>query len=215
MTDSLPSKSRFITFEGPEGCGKSTHIGLLADKLRSLGQEVVTTREPGGTPLCETIRGLLQFDKGGESPCPASEVLLFAASRAQLVQTFIRPALERGAWVLCDRFVDSTYAYQGYGRGYDLASLRSINEFAMGGTFPSLTLLLVTDLKTEQERIETRGGASDRFEREALAFHERVRKGFYALADAEPGRFRTIRTDQTIEKTRETIWETVREAFSL
>ena len=215
MANFQQSKSRFISFEGAEGCGKSTHIGFLAEKLRSLGHEVVTTREPGGTPLCETIRGLLQFDKGGESPCPASEVLLFAASRAQLVKTFIRPALERGAWVLCDRFVDSTYAYQGYGRGYDLASLRSINEFAMDGTFPSLTILLDADMKTEQKRIETRGGASDRFEREAQAFHERVRKGFRALAEAEPDRFRAVRTDRPMEETRAAIWEAVQEVFSL
>ena len=215
MATPLQSKLKFITFEGAEGCGKSTHIGFLAEKLRSLGHEVVTTREPGGTPLCETIRGLLQFDKGGESPCPASEVLLFAASRAQLVQTFIRPALERGAWVLCDRFVDSTYAYQGYGRGYDLASLRLINEFAMDGTLPSLTLLLDADMQTEQKRIETRGGASDRFEREAQAFHERVRKGFRSLAEAEPQRFRVIRTDRPMEQTREAVWESVRQIFSL
>lgn len=215
MEPSLQSKTRFITFEGAEGCGKSTHIRLLAERLRDLGHEVLTTREPGGTPLCETIRGLLQFDEGGESPCPASEVLLFAASRAQLVQTVIRPALERGAWVLCDRFVDSTYAYQGYGRGYDLPSLRSINGFAMGGTTPSLTLLLDAAPETERERLVARGGAADRFEREANEFHDRVRQGFLALASNEPDRFRIIRTDRTVEETSAAIWQGVREVFAL
>ena len=106
------TRGRFVTFEGPEGAGKSTHLGLLAERLRAQGLTVLTTREPGGTPLGEAVRGLLQFDTAGESPVPRAELLLFLASRAQLVATIIRPALERGEWVLCDRFCDSTFAYQ-------------------------------------------------------------------------------------------------------
>ena len=166
--------NRFITFEGAEGCGKSTHIRLLGDRLRALGHEVVVTREPGGTPLCEAIRGLLQFDAAGESPVPSAETLLFCASRAQLVEKVVRPALARGAWVLSDRFYDSTYAYQGYGRGYDLAALRAIMSFAVGGLRPALTFLLDADPATERARLAQRfasGQAADRFEREAADFH--------------------------------------------
>lgn len=202
-------KNRFITFEGPEGCGKSTHIALLAERLRSLDYEVVTTREPGGTPLCETIRGLLQFDAGGESPCPASETLLFCASRAQLVQKVIRPALERGAWVLSDRFYDSTYAYQGYGRGYNLQLLRSIMDFAVAGVHPSLTFLLDLDPEAENARLNERfasGVEADRFEKEADTFHRRVRRGFLELAAGEPERFRIINTDRSIEESAAAIW---------
>lgn len=202
-------KNRFITFEGPEGCGKSTHIEILAEHLRSLDYEVVTTREPGGTPLCETIRGLLQFDKGGESPCPSAETLLFCASRAQLVQKVIRPALERGAWVLSDRFYDSTYAYQGYGRGYNLLLLRSIMDFAVAGVHPSLTFLLDIDPGIENERLCKRfatGIEADRFERENDLFHRRVRRGFLELAAGEPERFRVISTDRSVEESAAAIW---------
>lgn len=214
MTPRESPENRFITFEGAEGCGKSTHAGLLAERLRALGEEVVTAREPGGTPLCETIRGLLQFDKGGEPPCPAAEALLFAASRAQLVRNVIGPALARGAWVVCDRFADSTYAYQGYGRGHDLAALRSINGFAAGGVAPAMTLLLVADAETARRRVMARGGG-DRFEREAAQFHERVREGFLALARGDPRRFRVVRTDVPADLAREAVWDAVREAYGL
>ena len=191
--------SRFITFEGAEGSGKSTHIRLLADRLRGLGQEVVMTREPGGTPLCEAIRGLLQFNAGGEAPVPAAETLLFCASRAQLVERVVRPALARGAWVLSDRFYDSTYAYQGYGRGFDVAQLRALMAFAVGGLRPALTFLL--DASPEA------GQAADRFEREAADFHRRVRDGFRRLAAEEPDRIRIVRTDGPVAAAAETIWQ--------
>ncbi len=205
-------KTRFLTFEGAEGAGKSTQIRLLADRLRDLGHEVVTTREPGGTPLCEAIRGLLQYDSCGEAPVPAAETLLFCASRAQLVENVIRPALKRGAWVLSDRFYDSTYAYQGYGRGFDLAKLRSIMEFAICGVRPSLTFLLDADPDTENARLADRfaaGQAADRFEREAAEFHARVREGFRRLAEEEPDRIRIIRTDGPIEAAQAAIWSAV------
>ena len=204
--------NRFLTFEGAEGCGKSTHIRLLADRLRALGHEVVTTREPGGTPLCEAIRGMLQFDAAGESPVPAAETLLFCASRAQLVEKVIRPALARGAWVLSDRFYDSTYAYQGYGRGFDLAQLRAIMGFAVGGLRPALTFLLDASPETEDARLSSRfaaGQAADRFEREAADFHARVRDGFRRLAAEEPDRFRVVRTDGPVEAAAETIWRQI------
>ena len=201
--------NRFLTFEGAEGSGKSTQIRLLADRLRSLGHEVVTTREPGGTPLCEAIRGLLQYDSGGEAPVPTAETLLFCASRAQLVEKVIRPALERGAWVLSDRFYDSTYAYQGYGRGFDLAQLRAIMDFAICGVRPSLTFLLDADPATEDARLADRfaaGQAADRFEREAADFHARVRDGFRRLAAEEPDRIRIIRTDGPVGAAAAAIW---------
>lgn len=203
---------RFITFEGAEGSGKSTQIRLLAERLRNLGHEVVTTREPGGTPLCEAIRGLLQFDAGGEAPVPSAETLLFCASRAQLVEKVIRPALARGAWVLSDRFYDSTYAYQGYGRGFDLAQLRAIMDFAVGGLRPALTFLLEAAPEAENARLARRfaaGQAADRFEREAAAFHARVREGFHRLAEEEPDRFRIIRTDSPVDVSAEAIWQTL------
>ena len=201
--------ARFITFEGEEGTGKSTHIRLLAERLRALGHEVVTTREPGGTPLCEAVRGLLQYDSCGEAPVPAAETLLFCASRAQLVEKVIRPALERGAWVLSDRFYDSTYAYQGYGRGFDLAQLRAIMEFAICGVRPSLTFLLDADPATEGARLADRfaaGQEADRFEREAADFHARVREGFRRLAEEEPERIRIVRTDGPVETAAAAIW---------
>ncbi len=212
------NRLRFITFEGAEGTGKSTHIRLLADRLRAAGGKVLLTREPGGTPLCEAIRGLLQHDAGGESPCPASELLLFCASRAQLVATVIRPALERGEWVLSDRFQDSTFAYQGYGRGFDLAQLREVNGFATGGLQPGLTFLLDASPETEAARLAERralGEAADRFEREAADFHDRLRKGFRDLAAADPGRFRTVYTDQPVEQASEQIWGVVQDLFGI
>jgi dTMP kinase len=206
------SRLRFITFEGAEGTGKSTHIRLLADRLRAAGGKVLLTREPGGTPLCEAIRGLLQHDAGGESPCPASELLLFCASRAQLVATVIRPALERGEWVLSDRFQDSTFAYQGYGRGFDLAQLREVNGFATGGLQPGLTFLLDASPETEAARLAERralGEAADRFEREAADFHARVRDGFRRLAEEEPDRIRIVHTDGEISSAAAAIWAAV------
>ena len=202
-------KGRFISFEGGEGCGKTTHIALLAERLRAKGIEVVLTREPGGTPLCEAIRGLLQLDTAGESPVPEAEALLFCASRAQLVRNVIRPALERGAWVLCDRFADSTLAYQGYGRGFPLDALRALLSFATGGLLPDTTFLLAASLETRNGRLDARYGTgvgADRFEREEDDFHRRVREGFEALADAEPDRIIRIETERPVEETADEIW---------
>jgi dTMP kinase len=194
----------FVTFEGPEGGGKSTQIRLLAARLKTLGHEVILTREPGGTPAGEVIRNLLQHDAAGENLCAAAETLLFSASRAQLVHEVILPALARGATVLCDRFADSTTAYQGYGRGFDPEHLASLHAFALGNRWPDVTLLL--DLPTEVGfgRVKTRAGLEDagldRMEREALAFHVRVAEGFRALAARHKERFRVVDATGTPEQ---------------
>lgn len=206
----------FITFEGPEGSGKSTHIRRLASRLRAAAHDVVVTREPGGTSLGEAIRGLLQHDAAGESPVPRAEALLFCASRAQLVQTVIRPALARGAWVLADRFADSTFAYQGFGRGFALADLQAANAFATGGLVPELTLLLDLDEATSRRRLAERNGpevAADRFEREPRDFHARLREGFLTLAAAEPERFLVIPTGRTEDAVADDIWQAVTTRF--
>lgn len=193
-------RGMFITFEGPEGSGKSTHIRLLADYLRELGVDVATTREPGGTLLGESIRGLLQHNDSGESPVPRAEVLLFLASRAQHVDSFILPALAQGCWVLCDRFEDSTFAYQGYGRGFNLNELKSVNHFATNGLQPDLTILLDVDPATGRERLEQRhsqnASAPDRIEREDEAFHDRLRDGFLDIARSDPQRVIVVATNR-------------------
>lgn len=194
---------KFITFEGPEGSGKSTHIGLLAGELRGCGMDVLVTREPGGTPLGEAVRRLLQHNGSGEAPVARAEVLLFLASRAQHVDRVIRPALAAGQWVLCDRFEDSTFAYQGFGRGFDLAALREANAFATGGLKPDLTILLDVLPATSRARLLARqtatASAPDRIEREADDFHFRLRSGFLELAAHEPGRFAVLSSERAQE----------------
>jgi dTMP kinase len=209
-------KGRLITFEGPEGGGKSTHVKLLADRLRSeLGLTVRTTREPGGTPTGEAIRAILQHDVTGEPLCDPSEVFLFCASRAQLCNAVLSPALERGEWVLCDRFTDSTLAYQGYGRGFDLDLLRRLNAFATGAVVPALTLLLDVPAELGMARVGIRSnGGKDRIERESLAFHQRLRDGYLALA-AEPDRFAVIDATQSVDAVATAVWSAVRTRLPL
>lgn len=186
-------RGKFISFEGPEGAGKSTHIATLMQQLQARGIPVLCTREPGGTKLGEAIRGLLQFNTAGEAPNIRAELLLFLASRAQIVEQVIRPALEAGTWVLCDRFCDSTLAYQGYGRGLPLPTLREINAFATGGLMPDITLLLDIPLEESQRRLVARAGMpGDRFEQEKTEFHKRLRDGFLELAAQEPKRMFVI-----------------------
>ena len=201
-------RGRFITFEGGEGCGKSTQVARLKEALEQAGQDVVLTREPGGTWLGEKIRFLLK-DQDEEEPCDRAELLLFLAARAQLVRRVIRPALERGAWVVSDRFSDSTLAYQGYGRGLDLATLRLANDFACEGLAPDRTFLLDIDRATAARRLDKRqaelGAAADRIERAGDDFHERLRAGYAALAAAEPERI--VRIDAT--RSREGVWEQI------
>lgn len=207
---------RFITLEGPEGCGKSTMAARLASRLRECGRRVVTAREPGGTPTGEAIRAILQHDAAGESFGPETETLLFEASRAHLCREVILPALRSGAWVICDRFADSTTAYQGYGRGLPLAGLRALNDFAVGAATPDLTFLLDLDVGEGFRRIASRGAAGgpvlDRMEREDRAFHERVRAGYLEMASAEPLRYRVIRADREPDVVFSRIWEGLRDA---
>ena len=180
----------FITFEGVEGSGKSTQIQLLATFLHGLGREVVLTREPGGTPLAERIRDIL-MDKADETMSPLTELLLYEASRAQHVKTLILPALERGAFVLCDRFADSTTAYQGAGRRLDPAVVDRLNRLAAGEAWPVQTYLLDLPAAEGLRRARERG-SDDRMMQESLAFHERIREQFLRLAREEQDRITII-----------------------
>ncbi|MCO5044676.1 MAG: dTMP kinase [Verrucomicrobia bacterium] len=204
---------RFITFEGPEGGGKTTQAKRLLTRLRDAGRDVLYTREPGGTPTGEAIREILQHDKAGEPLCDQTEVFLFAASRAQLVRRVILPALERGTVVVCDRFADSTTAYQGYGRGFSVEQMLAINAFAIDGAEPDVTLLLDLPIRMGFERVEGRQRQLfedvDRIEREAREFHERVRNGYLELATRWPTRFRTIDATRTPDEVEQTVWEIV------
>ncbi len=175
----------FLTFEGGEGAGKTTQIARLSGALVARGHAVVCTREPGGDPVGERVRALL-LDRDA-APVPAAELLLFAAARAQNVATVVRPALERGQVVLCDRFTDSTLAYQGHGRGLPLAAIRAVNEIATGGLIPLRTFLF--DLDPAVGLARQSPDAQNRLDRERRDFHERVRAGFLAAARADPDRF--------------------------
>jgi dTMP kinase len=177
----------FITFEGPEGSGKTTQIQPLADFLRSQGREVLTLREPGGTPISEQIRAVL-MNLANTAMHPRTEILLFLAARAQLVEEVIRPALARGQIVLCDRYADSTLAYQGYGHGVDLQTLRQLLHFATGGLQPDLTFLLDVDPLIGLRR-KRKEGEWNRLDAYDESFHQRVRAGYRQLAQAEPQRW--------------------------
>jgi dTMP kinase len=189
----------FITFEGPEGSGKTTQIRLLADWLGEQGREVLTTREPGGTRIGEAIRNVLLSPAHTEM-CAEAEILLFSAARAQIVRETLQPHLVRGGVVLCDRFADSTLAYQGYGRLLELDTLRQITQFATGGLVPALTICL--DLPVVEGLRRKQGGDQaewNRMERERLDFQERVRLGYLALAAAEPQRWFVLDALREIE----------------
>lgn len=183
--------SLFVTFEGVEGAGKSTHVRLLAERLRAAGRTVVETREPGGTPAGAAIRRLILGD--GAVPLePLAELHLYCADRAQHVASVIRPALAAGHVVLCDRFSDSTIAYQGHARGLDLSTVRTLDALARDGIAPDLTLLLDCPPDEGLRRAQARNNGTDRFESAPLAFHERVRAAFLTLAAEEPARFRIV-----------------------
>ena len=199
----------FITFEGTEGAGKSTQIKLLAERLQSLGKQVRLLREPGSTPIGEEIRHTLQHSAQNQGMTPEAELLLINASRAQLVREVIRPALQAGEIVVCDRFYDSTVAYQGYGRGLDLHLVNAIIDFAVGETRPQLTLFLHVPLSISEERRAGRSAVADRFEAAGRKFFERVEQGFLAIAKAEPGRVKYIDATQSIEAVQAQIWKHV------
>ena len=201
---------RFITFEGTEGGGKSTQINLLAARLRERGLTVHTLREPGGTPIGEEIRHTLQHSAQNQAMTAEAELLLMNASRAQLVREVIRPALRAGEIVLCDRFYDSTTAYQGYGRGLDLETVRRIIAFAVGDTRPDLTIILHVPIDVSEARRKTREAKQrDRMEELDRKFFERVEEGFKAIAAAEPKRVRVLDATESIDRVQEQIWSWV------
>jgi dTMP kinase len=193
----------FITFEGPEGSGKTTQIGLLADHLRARGHNVLTTREPGGTRIGDQIRAVLH-DVTNIEMVPEAEILLYSASRAQLVGQIIRPALAQGTIVLSDRYADSTTAYQGYGRGLDLDLLTQITEFATGGLTPHLIIYL--DCPVEQGLDRKRrasaleAGEWNRLDQETVEFHRRVRQGYLTLAADEPDRWLLLDAGRSVQE---------------
>lgn len=200
------SRGLLITFEGGEACGKSTQIALLAERLRSTGRICTVLREPGGTPLGEKIRHLVKEDPVGMGMAPEAELLLMNASRAELVHRVIRPALDRGEIILCDRFWDSTIAYQGHGRGLDLGLVRSVIAAAVGRVRPNLTFWLRVDPVEASRRLVGRGQSADRFESEKAAFFDRVEQGYAAQAVTEPDRFRAVEADGSREAVHERIW---------
>ena len=204
---------KFITFEGGEGCGKSTQVTRLKAALEAEGVEVLVTREPGGTWLAEQIRSLLK-DNDTDPPCDRAELLLFLAARAQQVKTVIRPALERGAWVISDRFSDSTLAYQGYGRGLPLEIIDQTNAFACEKLKPDLTILLEVDPAIAASRLAGREQATqttaDRIERAGSEFHARLRRGFSELAKQEPWRIVPVNANGTPDEVFEEVWKSLK-----
>ena len=199
----------FITFEGPEGSGKTTQINLLTTYLLAQGWAVVATREPGGTVIGDQIRGCLH-DVNNTAMTAAAELLLYSASRAQLVGELIRPALAQGHIVLCDRYADSTLAYQGYGRGLDLTALRQITQFASGGLQPDLTLFLDVDVEAGLARRQQGGDEMNRLDREAVAFHQKVRAGYFQLIAADAARWVMINAERPVAVIQSEIREIVR-----
>ena len=196
-----------LSFEGSEGCGKSTQIALLRARLEASGRRVEVLREPGGTEIGESIRHLLQHAKEGHRMTPETELLLFAASRAQIVREKIRPLVESGVFVILDRFLDSTTVYQGIARGLPFDSVRAINAFAIGGTLPQLTLVLDMDSTTAWQRIHQSGRELDRIESQPQSFFEKVRQGYLEVARAEPSRVKIIDASATPEAVHENIWQ--------
>jgi len=193
----------FISIEGPDGAGKSTQIAYLREFFDGRGVGTIFTREPGGTAISEKLRAIILSNENAEMAA-RTEALLYAASRAQIVDELIEPALASGKTVVCDRYVDSSIAYQGYGRdlGGDVAE---INRFATGGLMPDLTILLALDPEQGMERITSAGSGKDRLESEALAFHKRVYQGYVALAKADPDRIKMIDASLPIEEVRREI----------
>ncbi len=200
----------FISFEGGEGCGKSTQIRALTARLQEEGRDVFQAREPGGTPLGEALRQLLQHDEAGNGMHPEAELLLFAAARAQIVREKLLPALEAGKVVLCDRFIDSTSVYQGVARGLNRSDVAAVNQVATGGLQPDLTLLIDLPAETGLDRVRQRGnGQLDRMEQEDPTFFEAVRQGYLDIAKADPLRFLLLDGTQSIETLQTTIWNAV------
>ena len=209
------ARGPFITFEGSEGCGKSTQVQLLANKLNSLGVHTLVTREPGGTPIGETIKHLLQFAPHNSAMTPETELLLFEASRSQLVRETIQPALSGGMCVISDRFFDSTTVYQGVARRLDARWVQQLNQFAVGDCMPDLTLVLDVDVNKARLRLlrRVRTVNEDRMEREPVEFYQAVSDAYRELARKESGRVVLIDGDQSIDQIEDKIWEVVSSRF--
>lgn len=204
----------FITFEGGEGTGKSTHCRLLAERLRASGRKVTLTREPGGSPAAEQVRGLL-VTGDTKKWSPEAEALLNYAARDSHLRETIRPALAKGDVVICDRFIDSTRAYQGYAGGCDMGLIDTLERGIVGSDRPQLTLVFDLDVTRGLERAGGRGTpGEDRFERKGLEFHQRLREGFLTIAKAEPERCKVIDVSGSVEKTSEAIWRHVKALVS-
>jgi dTMP kinase len=202
-------KGLFITFEGSEGCGKSTQIRRLATRLRRLGYSVVLTREPGGTPVGERIRHLLKFSKSNGRMVPEAELMLFSASRAQLVREVILPSLSQKKIVLCDRFADSTTVYQGVARKLDPKFIQTLNQFITAQTKPNLTFVLDLDVTKGLSRAQKKTKLRDRMEAQRRSFYQAVRRGFHQLARREPRRVKLIDASRSIQEVENDIWKFV------
>jgi dTMP kinase len=198
----------FITLEGPDGSGKSSQIPALAEWLREFGYDVFTTREPGGTQIGDQIRQVLH-DLDNTTMHPRTEILLFLAARAQHVEEVMRPKLKNNTIVICDRYADSTLAYQGYGHGVDLEMLRKLLDFSTGGLYPDLTILLDMDVEKGLDRRKQSGGEWNRLDAYTVAFHKRVREGYLVLAADEPQRWRIVDAAQSKEKVQQSLRQTI------
>ncbi len=208
MSTTAGSTGKFITLEGGEGAGKSTQIARLVAYLRDAGVDVIATREPGGAPGAEAIRSLLVEGEPGRWT-PLTEALLHSAARADHLARTVRPALAAGTWVVCDRFTDSTLAYQGFGHGLDAARLRALNDLVTEGLAPDLTLILDLPVTVGLARAGGRPGAEDRYERMGHDFHDRLRQGFLAIAREAPGRCAVIDATQDVDIVAHAIARTV------
>ena len=204
----------FITFEGSEGCGKTTQIQSLSNKLKTFGKTVEVTREPGGTEIGESIRDLLQDPLNADKITPITELLLFSACRSELSERTIKPALARGNFVVCDRFYDSTYVYQGIGRSLDLSYIEQLKAISVGTLTPDLTIILDLNAGTGLQRAENRqSGTLDRIEAESLHFFEKIRQGYLDLAKSEPERFFIIDGSLSVQEIENLIWDEVKKRF--
>ena len=213
MSQLSEHRGRFIVFEGGEGAGKSTQVKALVARLRDRGLEVVATREPGGSPGAEQLRNLLvQGDAGRWSPI--SELLMMYAARSDHLEKVIRPALQRGAWVVCDRFADSSRAYQGAGGGVAPAFIEQVDAAVVGDTQPDLVLVMDLSVEAGLRRAGSRGDNENRFESKGMVFHERLRQGFLARAATVPERYRVISADQPIDALSDAIWHEVGASFA-
>ena len=206
----MTKRGTFITLEGPEGCGKTTQSARLVDRLKKSAHEVVATMEPGGTKLGEVVRGILKNSDAGYDISVGTEILLFEASRTEIIKQVIGPALEDGKIVVCDRFTDSTVAYQGYGRGFDMDALSLLNDIATAGIYPDITVLIDIDFehgfKRLEERTREKKSVMDRLEQAGREFHEKVRQGYLDVAENNPERVAVVNGVGEADDVEEKIW---------